>query len=260
MTELPRLEKAGVRFALAYCDPPFFSQRDYETKGGDPAFSDKWSSFDSYRLSIQMLAQKCRPLLLPGGSFVLHCDPRVSHYLRVDVDRVFGRECFASEIVWRYRRWPCRSTNFQRMHDVLLRWVRVSDEPPIWNQLFETLSASTIAIWGPNKKQKAVVEGGVRKRTLLTDEPSEGVAMSDVWEFSIAYGKERSGYPTQKPEALLERLVLATTRPGDAVLDPTCGSGTTLAVALQHGRDACGIDKSEVAIRTARERIARSRP
>jgi site-specific DNA-methyltransferase (adenine-specific) len=95
-----------------------------------------------------------------------------------------------------------------------------------------------------------------RVRSSSTNEPSPGAPLGDVWEIGIIGpgSKERTGYPTQKPEALLERLILATTNPGDFVLDPFCGSGTTLAVCQRLGRSVVGIDSSDVAIRIARGR------
>jgi len=108
------------------------------------------------------------------------------------------------------------------------------------------------------KKMVSKRAGNVRDKLTISDEDSPGVYMGDVWEMSTiaANANERVGYPTQKPEALLERLITLFTNPGDLVVDPTCGSGTTLAVASRMGRLAIGIDSSEIAIRVARERLA----
>jgi site-specific DNA-methyltransferase (adenine-specific) len=184
-----------------------------------------------------------REMLAPHGSAIVHVDPRTSHYVKVLGDEVFGANAFASEIVWRYRRWPSKTPNFQRVHDVLLRFVRDPSHKPRFVQLFEPLAASTQSTWGSGK-QRAVVGAGGR--------------LGDVWEIGIIapVSKERTGYPTQKPEALLERILRACTLPGDLVLDPYAGSATTLAVAARLGRRAVGIDESPVAIRVARERLA----
>jgi hypothetical protein len=172
-------------------------------------------------------------------------------------DRVFGEDAFASEVVWRYRRWPSKTPNFQRVHDVLLRWVADPSFDPRWNQLYEPLAPSTLKTWGTGK-QLAVVEGGKRVRSSTTAKESPGVPLGDVWDIGIIapVAKERVDFPTQKPEKLLERLVLSLTGPGDFVLDPYCGSGTTLVVAERLGRPWVGIDSSSVATRVARERLA----
>jgi site-specific DNA-methyltransferase (adenine-specific) len=240
---------------LAYLDPPFFTQRDFKTTDGELAYSDRWESFDHYLTQLRSRLKIIKVLLASHGSVVVHVDPRASHYVKVMGDEVFGRDHFASEIVWRYRRWPSKTPNFQRVHDVLLRWV-VDPAMARWHQLYEPLSASTVATWG-NKRQRAVTQEGRRTRSSTTDDASLGCPLGDVWELPILapISRERTGYPTQKPEALLERLILATTDAGDAVLDPYCGSGTTLAVASRLGRHAIGIDSSPVAIATARKRL-----
>ena len=185
----------------------------------------------------------------------MHVDPHTSHYHKVNLDHVLGKENFASEIVWRYRRWPSKTCNFQRVHDVLLRYVKPGDQP-VFNQLYEPLAPSTVKTWG-NRKQKAIVAEGKRVRSSVGDEPSPGVPMGDVWDIGIVapVSKERTGYPTQKPEALLERLISSLTNPGDIVVDPCFGSGTTLAVARRLGRKAIGGDIGDVAHRTAEQRL-----
>lgn len=248
---------------LVYADPPFFTQREFATNsharrraGEEAAFDDRWDSFDAYLAFLEELARGARRVLRPEGSFVLHLDPKTSHYAKVRVDGVFSREAFASEIVWRYRRWPAKTKNFQRVHDVLLRWVRDPAVEPVFRQLYEPLAESTQKTWG-DKKQLALFRDGKRAVSSSTDEPSKGAPLGDVWEISIVapVAKERTGYPTQKPLALLERLVDALTQPGDLVVDPVAGSGTTLAAATKLGRRAIGGDVGEVALRIACERL-----
>jgi site-specific DNA-methyltransferase (adenine-specific) len=247
----------GPAFALAYLDPPFFTQRVHEMPDGETAFDDRWKSLEHFVGYVADLARAAWMLVVPGGSLVLHVDPKTSHYLKVALDTVCGRDAFASEIIWRYRRWPSKTRNFQRVHDVLLRWVKPEAEPS-WNQLYEPLAPSTRATWGDRKQRAVVGEDGRRARSSVTEEATPGVPLGDVWDIGIIApaSKERTGYPTQKPAALLERIVLALTAPGDWVLDPTCGSGTTLAVSALHGRHAVGIDSSDVAIRVAKKRLA----
>jgi len=258
-----------AKVMLGYLDPPFFTGRLHEklTRGRDaagkvlrarsPAFDDRWTDLPSYLASLRDRLAALRDLLAPEGCAVVHVDPRTSHYVKVLCDEVFGEDAYASEIVWRYRRWPSKTPNFQRVHDVLLRYVKDPAEKPRFVQLFEPLAASTRSTWGTGR-QRAVVGGdGCRTRSSTTEEPSPGAPLGDVWDIGIIapVAKERTGYPTQKPEALLERLILACTHPGDLVLDPYAGSATTLAVAARLKRRAVGIDESPVAIQVGETRL-----
>lgn len=255
LTAMRDMGQRGERFHLVYADPPFFTQQVHRARG-EIAFDDRWPSLEAFVDSVttRLVAAWC--LLDCSGSLIVHVDPKTSHYLKVRLDAEFGADHFASEIIWRYRRWPSKTQNFQRVHDVLLRYVREPHEPQRWTQLYEPLAASTLKTWG-KRVQRAVVRDGRRVRSSVTEQESRGTPLGDVWEIGIIapVAKERTGYPTQKPEALLERLILATTHEGDRVLDPMCGSGTTLAVADRLGRHAVGIDSSPVAIRYARERL-----
>jgi DNA modification methylase len=245
---LGMLEPGSV--TLAYLDPPFFTQRDFG------AFDDRWESLDAYLAALRSRVLAVKPLLTNHGSIVVHVDPKAGHYVKVMLDGVFGRDAFIDEIIWRYRRWPVHGRRFQRMHDVLFRYA-LDPKACRWNQLYEPLAPSTVRAWGEGK-QKAVFREGKRVRSSTAEEASPGVPMSDVWEISIIApgAKERNGYPTQKPEALLRRLVEALTDPGDIVLDPYMGSATLGAVALAEGREYIGIDSSPEAHRIARERLA----
>lgn len=245
---------------LVYMDPPFFKGETFKLRSGEIAFEDRWDSMLHFVRYVSGRAEQCFSKLAPGGSLVVHLDPTTSHHVKVDLDGRIHRANFANEIIWRYRRWPTRQRAFQRMHDVLLRYVKPG-APPKFHQLYEPLSATTVETWG-GKRQRAVIEtsadGSVRRaRSSIGEESSPGVAMSDVWEIPIpaAMSKERTGYPTQKPERLLERLILALTDEGNTVLDPMCGAGTSIAVATRHGRRAIGFDKSRVAVRMAIERL-----
>jgi DNA modification methylase len=264
------------RVALAYMDPPFLTNRAFEaierpadsetrvrrsgplkTRPKKFAFDDHWSSRGEYLEALGQRLVLVRELLAPHGSVVVHVDPKTSHYVKVLCDEIFGDDAFASEIVWRYRRWPSKTPNFQRVHDVLLRYRKDPKAKPRWNQPYEPLAASTIATWGTNK-QRAVFEGdGRRARSSTTEEATKGVPMGDVWEIGVLapVAKERTGYPTQKPEALLERLVSSLSDPGDIVLDPYAGSGTTLAVATKLGRTFVGCDVNEVAFEIQQKRL-----
>lgn len=263
-------ERTGPAFSLVYLDPPFFTGRQHarvdrrrDPETGNvirllrPAFDDRWEGLSHYLSELGERIEAARELLAPDGCLIVHVDPKTSHYAKVMCDEVFGAECFASEIVWRYRRWPAKTKNFQRVHDVLLRYVKDAGVEPKFRQLYEPLAASTLQTWG-DKKQRAVVgSDGRRQRSSRTEEQTPGTPMGDVWEIGIVapIARERTGYPTQKPEALLERLIEACTDPGDLVLDPFAGSGTTLAVSARLGRRSVGIDAGGEAIRVARRRL-----
>ncbi len=247
---------------LAYLDPPFltnrlFAARDRKTGRERVAFDDRWLDRAAYLEAIGERLQAIHPLLADHGSVVVHVDPKTSHYVKVLADEIFGEDAFASEIVWRYRRWPSKTPNFQRVHDVLLRYRKDARATPRWNPLYEPLAASTVATWGTTKQRAVFAGDGRRARSSRTKERTAGVPMGDVWEIGVLapVSKERTGYPSQKPEALLERLVNALSNPGDIVLDPYAGSGTTLAVASKLGRTFVGIDASEVALETTLERL-----
>lgn len=257
---------------LAYMDPPFLTNRTFdaiERSGELPrsgplkarprkaAFDDRWESRAAYLEAIGRRLVLVRELLAPHGCVVVHVDPKTSHYIKVLADEIFGDDAFASEIVWRYRRWPSKTPNFQRVHDVLLRYRKDPKAKPRWNTPYEPLAPSTLATWGTTKQRAVFEKDGRRARSSSTEEPTKGVPMGDVWEIGVLapISRERTGYPSQKPEALLERLVTALSDPGEVVLDPYMGSGTTLAVAARLGRSFVGMDQSDVALDIAKKRL-----
>lgn len=262
----------GACATLVYMDPPFLTGRVHEAvarvRGANgkierhmsDAFDDRWDDRAAYLEALGERIERARSVLLPHGSLVVHVDPKTSHYVRVLMDEVFGDECFASEIIWRYRRWPAKTPNFQRMHDVLLRYIRDPKARPRFNTMYEPLAPSTLKTWGTTKQKAVVDANGRRTRSSSTAEPTQGTPLGDVWEIGVVapVARERTGYPSQKPEALLERLVLTLTDPGDLVVDPYAGSGTTLAVASRLEREFLGMDASGVAKRVITERFAKS--
>lgn len=214
-----------------------------------------------------------RRVMKASASLYLHCDPTSSHYLKVLLDSVFGAACFRNEVIWRYRRWPAKARRFQRMHDVLLFYTASPGKLHTFNTLYgyERLADSTLKTFG-TKRQRADFSSGHRKPGVedvetrgpqmsdfwdLDDLAASGAPASDAWEVGViaAIGKERTGYPTQKPEALLERVILASSNPGDVVLDPFCGCGTAIAVAQRLGRRWIGIDVQDLAIQMCRQRV-----
>jgi len=263
-------EEIPGQVTLAYLDPPFLTGREHyrvertKSKSGgltrtqSPAFDDRWNSMGHYLEALEPRLRLIKELLAPHGSVVLHVDPKTSHYAKIICDEIFGIDCFASEVIWRYRRWPSKTKNFQRVHDVMLRYVKDANATPRFNQLYEPLAPSTLKTWG-DRKQLAVTNGsGRRVRSSKTEEKSKGTPLGDVWEIGIVapVAKERTGYPTQKPQALLKRWIEACSSPGDLVLDAYMGSGTTLAVAHELGRRSIGIDVGAESHAVTKDRLA----
>ena len=149
---------------------------------------------------------------------------------------------FRNEVVWHYKRWPAKQRNFQRMHDVILFFSKDKDDN-IFNTVYEELSEGTQKRW-KGKKSKVEFEGTVRLTTQMTEEDSIGRPADDVWNIPVinSQARERLGYPTQKPESLLERILKVSSNEGDVVLDAYCGCGTTVAVSQRLNRQWIGID------------------
>jgi len=237
---------------------------DLEKGGGRPAKTIRVlrqllgeSDLMAYLCMMAPRLVELRRVLRQTGSLYLHCDPTASHYLKVLLDSIFGPGCFRNEVIWRYRRWPAKARRYQRMHDVLLFYSASPSNEHTFNVLYgyEPLAASTLKTFG-TKKQKADFSSGHRKPGV-EEEDTVGPPLSDVWDVSIIapIGKERTGYPTQKPEALLERVILSSSNEGDVVLDPFCGCGTAIAVAERLKRKWIGIDITHLAINIIRSRV-----
>lgn len=196
-------------------------------------------------------------VLKPTGSLYLHCDPTASHYLKIILDTIFGKKNFKNEIIWSYKKWAVSQNYFSRNHDVILFYSKNS-ERMTFNTLLQSRAVSTLKRFG-NKKIVSGFnsESGKRIPSQVENDESSGVKMGDVWEMPIIApsSKERIGFPTQKPEALLERIILASTKEGDWVLDPFCGCGTTVVVAERLKRNWVGIDISMLAINAIESRL-----
>ena len=194
-----------------------------------------------------------RDLLAEDGSIYVHCDWRVNNHMRSVLDEIFGRENFVNQISWYYRRWNIAGKMFASNHDNIFYYGKNKGKH-CFNQLFIPKSSKSSA---QGKTWKSVIgEDGIR-RSIMIDEPTKGVPMPDMWEISMInpVGKERIGYPTQKPEALLERIIEVSSNEGDLVADFFCGSGTTAAVAEKLGRKWIVTDLGKFAIHTTRKRM-----
>jgi site-specific DNA-methyltransferase (adenine-specific) len=259
---LPSLPDAG--FGLIYIDPPFntgreqrhtrlevrqddegdrvgFAGRRYRSISlGTLGFAD---AFDDFLAFIEPRLRHAHRLLTPTGSFFLHIDYRESHYCKVLLDAIFGRECFINEIVWAYdyggrprRRWPAK-------HDTILWYVR---DPERYTFNYEAIDR--IPYMAP--------------RLVGAEKAARGKTPTDVWWQTIVptAGRERTGYPTQKPLKILERIVAVHSNPGDRVLDFFAGSGTTGEAAARAGRDFVLVDHSEDAVAVMTRRLAFAQP
>jgi site-specific DNA-methyltransferase (adenine-specific) len=193
-------------------------------------------------------------VLKPQGSIYLHCDPTADAYLRIMMDAIFTPRCFRNEIIWSYRRWPSKSKAYQTMHDVILFYAKTPSGPGTFHIEYEANSPSYDKRFG-GKTQMLDPETRTRKITL--EEESKGLARRDVWDISIIAGssRERLGYPTQKPLALLERIIKTSSNEGDIVLDPFCGCGTTVTVAERWNRKWIGIDITHLAVSLIKNRL-----
>ncbi|MBE6270365.1 MAG: site-specific DNA-methyltransferase [Prevotella ruminicola] len=262
------LKKYRGQVDLIYIDPPFDSKADYKKKielRGKKAENDKtafeekqytdiWSNDEYLQFMYERLIM-LRELLSSNGSIYLHCDWHKSHYLRIIMDEVFGNEYFKNEVVWYYRRWNIAGSSYAANHDTLLYYTK-SKTDHTYNQLYIPKSEKSSA---QGKSWISIIgEDGVR-RSVQTDVPTKGVPMPDVWEISMInpVAKERTevNYPTQKPEALLERILTVSSNPGDLVFDCFMGSGTTQAVAMKLGRRFIGADINLGAIDTTVKRL-----
>ncbi|MEM7159537.1 MAG: DNA methyltransferase [Myxococcota bacterium] len=259
---LPTL--ADGSFDLVYIDPPFntgkeqrrtrlsvkrddegdrvgFAGRRYRSvRLGSLAFEDVFSDFLAF---IEPRLRHAHRLLNATGSFFLHIDYREAHYCKVLLDSIFGRECFLNEIIWAYdyggrpkRRWPAK-------HDTLLWYVR---DPKRYTFNYDAIDR--IPYMAP--------------RLVGAEKAARGKTPTDVWWQTIVptSGRERTGYPTQKPLRILERIIAVHSDPGHRVLDFFAGSGTTGEAAARAERDFVLVDRSEEAIEVMMKRLAFAEP
>ncbi|HWL87351.1 MAG TPA: site-specific DNA-methyltransferase [Polyangiaceae bacterium] len=259
---------------LAYLDPPFavgvtFRARAAGAKrdSGEVAYHDRWDSLDAYLSWLEERLERVRGLLSPCATLWLHLDQRAVHEAKVACDRVFGRAAFLGEIIWVPGNGSKKRHGPGMSHQTLLLYTRGKDF--VWNaddpELRAPFAATSLSMHFTRTDERG---RAFRERTLggktYRYYADEGRALGSVWTDCPAMvantplRKESTGYPTQKPLKLLERIVRASSVEGSLVLDPFCGSGTTLQAAARLGRRAVGCDTSELAIATARERLERA--
>ena len=257
---LPALQSlADGDVALIYTDPPFntggsrrltqlrttadptgdrtgFGGKRYRSETlGSQAYAD---AFDDYLSFLEPRLLEMLRVLTPSGSLYLHLDAREVHHVKVLCDTIFGRDRFLNEIIWAYdyggrpkRRWPAK-------HDTILLYVKDPKHYTFNADDIDRIPYMAPGLVGPEKAAR-------------------GKLPTDVWWHTIVPpgGKERTGYPTQKPEALAERIIRASSNPGDLVLDPFAGSGTVGAMAARLGRRFLLIDGNPEATAVMRSRL-----
>jgi DNA modification methylase len=246
---------------LIYLDPPFFSNRNYEVIWGDEgeirSFQDRWAGgIEHYIAWLKERVEQMHRILKPTGSIFLHCDWHADAYIRVEIlDRIFGMNRFIASIVWYYS-WGGRSfQRWNRKHDVIFHYSK--GDKFIFN-VNDVLDERMLS----EKSQKRLqYDGAMIMKNANTKEAPNFIPPSDVWYIATINGmsKERIGYPTQKPEALLERIIKAASNEGDVILDPFVGGGTTVAVADKLNRRWIGIDQSVQAIKVTELRLDKQR-
>ncbi|OGY21940.1 MAG: hypothetical protein A2126_01025 [Candidatus Woykebacteria bacterium GWB1_45_5] len=244
---------------LIYIDPPFFSGRNYNVIWGDTnevrTFEDIWEGgITTYLIWLNARLWEMRRVLKKTGSIYVHCDWHASHYIKTEMDKIFGYDMFKNEIIWWYRKWSSSNNRFLRNYDAILFYSK--SEENIFNVQYTELAESTKKRFS-GKTQVWADEARTRKITI--DVESKGAYMPDVWSINYLPGasSEKIGYPTQKPEALLERIIKASSNDGEVVADFFCGGGTTLAVAQKLKRKFIGCDSSRVAISVTLDRLVK---
>jgi len=235
---------------LIYLDPPFFSNRTYEVIWGDKgevrSFEDRFSGgIDHYIAWLKERVIEMHRILKQTGSFYLHCDWHADAYIRVYIlDKIFGEKNFRNEIVWWYETGGIPKTDFSRKHDNIFRYSKSSKITFNSDAILELRSDEVLRRIATGNENATRSKGQFRHPSDVFKIPSIN-----------AMAKERIGYPTQKPEALLDRIIKASSNEGDIVMDPFVGGGTTIAVADKLNRKWIGIDQSVAAIKVTEARM-----
>jgi len=254
---LPKYEN---QLDLIYADPPFFTNKHYSTRIGRgedsrrpqdwqmaEGYGDHWENLDQYLDFLFPRLATIYRLLAPHGTLYLHLDWHADAYARVLLDEIFGREHFLNEIIWTYHGPSPIRRAFNRKHDVILVYTKGDNYTFNADAVREPYHPNTVKTFASSSK------AGFGKVPDL----ERGKVPEDWWYFPVVarLHNERTGYPTQKPEALVERILLASSNPGDLVADFFCGSGTFPLAAARHDRRFLAGDVSWRAIHTTRERV-----
>ncbi len=267
-------ERYAGKVQTIYLDPPFFTGKRFDMKvrigekgykTGSPsltlaAYEDKWDSREAYLDMMRGTLTLCRELLKKEGTIFLHVDCRMNAHLRLLMDEIFGENNFLNEIIWSYQSGGRAKTYFPRKHDVILFYAKsrayyfnIKGAPMERAQARSNHMRRAVDENG--RSYRAITSGGKEYR-YYDDEPAYP---GDVWD-DISHlqqkDPQRTGYDTQKPVKLLERIVTCATQEGDIVCDLFCGSGTTAVAAASLGRKFLCADKSPLAVSATGKRLA----
>jgi len=251
---------------LFYLDPPFFSGRNYNVIFGDRnevrSFSDIWEGgMPGYLIWLNARLYEMKRLLKDTGSIYVHLDWHASHYVKVEMDKIFGVDNFLNEVIWCYETAGKSKRTFSRKHDTILLYSKTE-------RYFLDVTRSPMPR-KLNKHMKIGTDENGREYEEKTDAKTkktyrwyfdEGRLPFDYWtdiQFINWEAKERIGYPTQKPEDLLERIINVSSNKGNVVFDPFIGGGTTAAVAQRLNRRWVACDQSRIAVSITADRISR---
>jgi DNA modification methylase len=234
---------------LIYVDPPF---------SFDPKYARLWYDKDTLQMFEEIRKgdvkhyiawmskrlEQCHRVLKDNGSIYLHCDWKFGHYLKVEMDNIFGRNNFQNELIWYYQTGGASKKRYSKKHDTLFFYTKGGE----W-----TFNSEDIKIRRTEKalKRAQIPKGARIKATDIYKNPDDVLIIPQMNPMA----KERTGYLTQKPEALLEVIIKASSNPTDIVLDPMCGCGTTIVVAHKLDRRWIGIDISSQACEIMKERM-----
>jgi len=274
---MPKLTSSGAdAFDLIYVDPPFNAggtrgarAEKGERISGEAAYRDAWGGLDAFCEMLKPRVAAMRDALSAQGSLWLQLDYRGIHDAKLILDRVFGRAHFQGEIIWVPGNGGRRRSGPSVTHQTILIYSKTAHF--IWNgdapELRESYATTSLEMHFSNVDadgrhyRERVIAGKAYRYYADT-----GRRLGSVWtdcksmRANTPLNSEATGYPTQKPEKLLERIVLASSLPGSRVLDPMCGSGTTLVAAAKLGRRFAGIDQSDVAFEVAQKRLTKLAP
>ena len=238
---------------LIYIDPPFFSGRQYNVIWGDNnelrSFNDIWEGgLDGYLIWLNARLYEMKRILKSTGSIYVHCDWHASHYIKVEMDKIFGYDNFQNEIVWHYQTGGASKQRFSRKHDIIF-WYSKSNKN--W-----TFNGNAIKVPRTEKAMRRA-QNPIGARISASDtfkNPNDVLIIQQMNPMA----RERIGYPTQKPIDLLECIIKASSNEGDVVLDAFVGGGTTAEAAMKLQRSFICIDQSRVAIAVTAERLKRA--
>lgn len=249
---------------LVYLDPPFFTQKIQKLSTKDRkqkyCFSDIWDSTEKYTDYLVKRLEIIYPKIKETGSLFFHIDRNAAHIVRFILDALFGSDCFQSEIIWTFKRWSNSKNGLLSAHQNIFFYSKTNNFK--FNKIYTDYSYTTnIDQILQNRKRdefgKSIYDND-ENGNIKFNLDKKGVPLSDVWDIPFLNPKanERVGYPTQKPIILLRKIIELVTNKGDLVVDPFCGSGTTLVAAKLLNRDYIGIDISDDAVELAKSRIA----